>query len=96
MGDDSGRDLHLPTDGSTTAAAIVLHPHPAMGGDRHHPLVVALARYGQGRRSVGLLVGLFMPLIGAIATCGIVLYSVGAVAVVMRARMCSHAVLLLW
>ena len=45
--------------------------------------------------AVGLLVGLFMPLIGAIATCGIVLYSIGAVAVVMRARMYSHAVLLL-
>jgi alpha/beta superfamily hydrolase len=25
------------------AAAVVLHPHPAMGGDRHHPLVVAVA-----------------------------------------------------
>ena len=45
--------------------------------------------------AVGLLVGLFMPLIGAIATCGIVLYSIGAVAVVVRARMYSHAVLLL-
>ena len=43
MGDDSGRDLHLPSGGATTAAAIVMHPHPAMGGDRHHPLMVALA-----------------------------------------------------
>ena len=44
MGDDSGRDLHLPPGGvATSAAAIVLHPHPAMGGDRHHPLMVALA-----------------------------------------------------
>ena len=43
MGDDSGRDLHLPADGLPGAAAVVLHPHPAMGGDRHHPLVVAVA-----------------------------------------------------
>ena len=55
MGDDSGRDLHLPADGAPSAAAVVLHPHPAMGGDRHHPLVVALAEglsaAGRGRRS---------------------------------------------
>jgi alpha/beta superfamily hydrolase len=44
MGDDSGRDLHLPPAGGTpTAAAIVLHPHPSMGGDRHHPLMVSMA-----------------------------------------------------
>jgi len=43
MGDDSDRNLHLPADGAATAAAVVLHPHPAMGGDRHHPLMVALA-----------------------------------------------------
>jgi alpha/beta superfamily hydrolase len=43
MGDDSDRTLHLPITGDPTAAAIVLHPHPAMGGDRHHPLMVALA-----------------------------------------------------
>jgi alpha/beta superfamily hydrolase len=43
MGDDSRRDLHLPPGGGTTAAAIVVHPHPAMGGDRHHPLMVAMA-----------------------------------------------------
>jgi alpha/beta superfamily hydrolase len=42
MAADHDRDLHEP-DGAATAAAIVLHPHPAMGGDRHHPLVVALA-----------------------------------------------------
>ncbi|MFZ6002343.1 MAG: alpha/beta fold hydrolase [Actinomycetota bacterium] len=37
-------DLHLPPGGLvTTAAAVVLHPHPAMGGDRHHPLVVAMS-----------------------------------------------------
>jgi len=38
-----GSDLHLPLDGEPTAAAVVLHPHPAMGGDRHHPLVVAVS-----------------------------------------------------
>ena len=43
MGDDSGRDLHLPGGGDPTAVAVVLHPHPAMGGDRQHPFVVALA-----------------------------------------------------
>ena len=39
-----GHDLHLPPLGPPTAVAVVLHPHPGMGGDRHHPLVVALAR----------------------------------------------------
>jgi len=43
VGDDSDRDLHLPGEGKATAAAVALHPHPSMGGDRHHPLVVALA-----------------------------------------------------
>ena len=43
MGDDPGRDLHLPSGGDPTAVAVVLHPHPAIGGDRHHPLVVTLA-----------------------------------------------------
>jgi len=43
MGDDSDRDLHLPASGAPIAVAVVLHPHPAMGGDRHHPFVVALA-----------------------------------------------------
>jgi len=37
-----GRDLHLPPEGPARAA-VVLHPHPAMGGDRHHPLVIAVA-----------------------------------------------------
>jgi alpha/beta superfamily hydrolase len=41
MGDD--RDVHLPTGESLATAAVVLHPHPGMGGDRHHPLVVELA-----------------------------------------------------
>jgi alpha/beta superfamily hydrolase len=36
-------DAHLPADGAPTAAAVVLHPHPGMGGDRHHPLMVAVA-----------------------------------------------------
>jgi alpha/beta superfamily hydrolase len=43
VSDDPGRDLQLPTSGAPIGAAVVLHPHPAMGGDRHHPLVVALA-----------------------------------------------------
>ncbi len=38
-----GHDLHLPAHADPTAAAVVLHPHPAMGGDRDHPLVVAVA-----------------------------------------------------
>jgi alpha/beta superfamily hydrolase len=37
------RDLHRSVGGSPIAVAVVLHPHPAMGGDRHHPLVVAIA-----------------------------------------------------
>lgn len=37
------RDVHVPAEGTPTAAAVVLHPHPGMGGDRHHPLVVAVA-----------------------------------------------------
>jgi alpha/beta superfamily hydrolase len=36
------RDLHLP-DGAPSGAAVVLHPHPGMGGDRHHPAVMAIA-----------------------------------------------------
>lgn len=43
MGDDSDRVLHRPPTGPARAAAVLLHPHPAMGGDRHHPLVVAVA-----------------------------------------------------
>jgi alpha/beta superfamily hydrolase len=37
-----GRDLHLPDD-PPIAAAVVLHPHPSMGGNRHHPLVASVA-----------------------------------------------------
>lgn len=37
------RDLHLPEGRPPSALATVLHPHPAMGGDRHHPLMVAVA-----------------------------------------------------
>lgn len=40
MGD---RDLHLPDGTGPVAAAVVLHPHPGMGGDRHHPVVMAVA-----------------------------------------------------
>lgn len=43
MPHDLGRDLHLPDGDPPDLAAVVLHPHPAMGGDRHHPLVVAIA-----------------------------------------------------
>lgn len=39
---DSGRDIH-PPEAAPVAAAAVIHPHPAMGGDGHHPLVVAIA-----------------------------------------------------
>lgn len=38
-----GHDLHLRNGSAPTAVATVLHPHPGMGGDRHHPLVVALS-----------------------------------------------------
>ncbi len=48
-----GSDLHLP-DGDAVAAAVVLHPHPAMGGDRRHPLVVAVAE-GLAARGVAAL-----------------------------------------
>ena len=43
MPHDLGRDLHLPDGEASDLAAVVLHPHPGMGGDRHHPLVVAIA-----------------------------------------------------
>jgi alpha/beta superfamily hydrolase len=43
MIDRSRWDLHLPAEGTARAAAVVLHPHPGMGGDRHHPVVVAVA-----------------------------------------------------
>lgn len=45
--------------------------------------------------AAGLLVGLFMPVIGVMATTGLVLYSIGAVATVMRARVYSHSAVLL-
>jgi alpha/beta superfamily hydrolase len=38
-----GSDLHRPDGTTAIAAAVVVHPHPAMGGDRHHPLIVAIA-----------------------------------------------------
>ena len=44
MGDDSGRDLHLPASGAADGRApSCCTPTRGMGGDRHHPLVVALA-----------------------------------------------------
>lgn len=48
-----GADLHGP-EGAATAVATVLHPHPGMGGDRHHPLVVAVAE-GLAAAGVGAL-----------------------------------------
>lgn len=44
-------DLHPSADPSPAACAVVLHPHPGMGGDRHHPLVVAIA---EGLAGAGL------------------------------------------
>ncbi|ONM46594.1 DoxX family protein [Nocardia donostiensis] len=40
--------------------------------------------------AVGLVVGLFWPLIGVLATIGLVLYFLGAVITVLRARAYSH------
>jgi hypothetical protein len=45
--------------------------------------------------AAGLLVGLFMPVIGVMAMFGLVLYFIGAVAAVMRARLYSHSGVLL-
>ena len=45
--------------------------------------------------AAGLLVGLFVPVIGVMAVIGLVLYFIGAVATVMRARVYSHSAVLL-
>ena len=45
--------------------------------------------------AAGLLVGLFMPVIGVMAVIGLVLYFIGAVATVIRARGYSHSAVLL-
>ena len=45
--------------------------------------------------AAGLLVGFFMPVIGVVAMIGLVLYFIGAVATVMRARLYSHSAVLL-
>jgi len=45
--------------------------------------------------AVGLLVGLYMPVIGVMAVIGLILYFIGAVASVMRARVYSHSAVLL-
>jgi alpha/beta superfamily hydrolase len=42
MIDEARTDLH-EAHGTPAAAAVVLHPHPGMGGDRHHPVVTAVA-----------------------------------------------------
>lgn len=55
------RDVHVPAEGTPTAAAVVLHPHPGMGGDRHHPLVVAVADRLASARAVAWRVDLTDP-----------------------------------
>jgi hypothetical protein len=40
--------------------------------------------------AVGLLAGLFVPVVGALAAAGLVLYFLGAVVTVLRARWFSH------
>jgi hypothetical protein len=52
--------------------------------------VVALARYGKAAGAAGLLIGLFVPVIGVMAGIGLVLYFAGAVITVVRARWFSH------
>jgi alpha/beta superfamily hydrolase len=44
-------DLLEPTEGETWAVFVMCHPHPAYGGDRHHPLVVAAV---EGAAAIGL------------------------------------------
>jgi alpha/beta superfamily hydrolase len=61
MIDRSRWDLHLPADGAATAAAVVLHPHPGMGGDRHHPVVVAVAETLAGAGVGALRVDIAVP-----------------------------------
>ncbi|MEH0574444.1 MULTISPECIES: DoxX family protein [Streptomyces] len=41
--------------------------------------------------AAGLLAGLFVPVVGVLAAAGLVLYFVGAVVTVLRARWFSHA-----
>ncbi len=45
--------------------------------------------------AAGLLIGLFIPAIGVMAVIGLVLYFLGAVATVLRARMYSNSAVLL-
>jgi hypothetical protein len=45
--------------------------------------------------AAGLLVGLFMPVIGVVAAIGLVVYFIGAVVTVMWARVYSHSAVLL-
>lgn len=45
--------------------------------------------------AAGLLVGLFIPVVGVVAMIGLVLYFFGAVATVLRARMYSSSAVLL-
>ena len=45
--------------------------------------------------AAGLLVGLFMPVIGVMAVIGLVVYFFGAVVTVLRARVYTHSAVLL-
>jgi alpha/beta superfamily hydrolase len=63
-----GHDLHLPVDGvPIAAAAVVLHPHPGMGGDRQHPLVVSLCTALADRGVAALRPDLTDPIVAASA-----------------------------
>lgn len=55
------RTLHRPAVGDPVAGAVVLHPHPAMGGDRDHPLVVALCERLAGERISALRIDVADP-----------------------------------
>jgi hypothetical protein len=49
-----------------------------------------IARTAKAAGAAGLLVGLFVPVIGVLAAIGLVLYFAGAVVTVVRARWYSH------
>jgi uncharacterized protein len=58
--DEARWDLH-EAHGTPAAAAVVLHPHPGMGGDRHHPVVTAVAEALAGVGVTALRVDLPSP-----------------------------------
>src|SRR5215217_7458068 len=57
---------------------------------RRPPLVVAWLGTAKAAGAAGLLVGLFVPVIGVMAGIGLVLYFAGAVITVVRARWFPH------